>query len=123
MEEHRSSSHIWHVRGEAQRQIRGAGITTNKLDQLVNLLGLEVLGSGLRKSAFLERVFPSERIEHALPQRLAIHIRSACDEGLPRYSIRAPTSRPTAVSDGGAATDMITSGDSRVTLDPAWHIS
>jgi hypothetical protein len=53
MEEHRSTSQTWHVRAEAQRQIRGAGITTNKLDQLVNLLGLEVLGSGLRKSAFL----------------------------------------------------------------------
>jgi hypothetical protein len=94
MEEHRSSSHIWHVRGEAQRQIRGAGITTNKLDQLVNLLGPEVLGSGLIASRRSLRVFPSERIEHALPQRLAIHIRSACDEGLPRYSIRAPTFSP-----------------------------
>jgi hypothetical protein len=32
-EEHRSTSRIWHVRAEAQRQICGAGITTNKLDQ------------------------------------------------------------------------------------------
>jgi hypothetical protein len=58
MEEHRSSSHIWHVRGEAQRQIRGAGITTNRLDQLVNLLGPEVLGSGLIASRRSLRVFP-----------------------------------------------------------------
>ena len=45
MEEHRSTWQIWHVRAEAQRQIRAANITTDKPDQLVDLLVAEVLGT------------------------------------------------------------------------------
>jgi hypothetical protein len=45
MEEHRSSWQIWHVRAEAQRQVRAANLTTDKLDQLVDLLVAEVLNT------------------------------------------------------------------------------
>jgi conjugative relaxase-like TrwC/TraI family protein len=45
MEEHRSTWQIWHVRAEAQRQIRAANITTDESDQLVELLVAEVLGA------------------------------------------------------------------------------
>ena len=45
MEEHRSTWQIWHVRAEAQRQVRGANSTTDKVDQLVDLLVAEVLGT------------------------------------------------------------------------------
>ena len=45
MEEHRSTWQIWHVRAEAQRQIRAANLTTDKVDQLVDLLVAEVLGT------------------------------------------------------------------------------
>ena len=43
LEEHRSTWQIWHVRAEAQRQIRAANISTGKVDQLVNLLVAETL--------------------------------------------------------------------------------
>jgi ATP-dependent exoDNAse (exonuclease V) alpha subunit len=43
MEEHRSTWQIWHVRAEAQRQIRAANLTTDKREQLVDLLVAEVL--------------------------------------------------------------------------------
>jgi magnesium chelatase family protein len=67
MEEHRSTSQTWHVRAEAQRQIRGAGITTNKLDQLVDMLVPEVCGSGLIASRrSLSACSRSERIETCL---------------------------------------------------------
>jgi hypothetical protein len=45
MEEHRSTWQIWHVRAEAQRQIRAANITTDKLEQLVDLLVADVLNT------------------------------------------------------------------------------
>ncbi len=45
MEEHRSTWQIWHVLAEAQRQIRAASITTDKVDQLVDLLVAEVLST------------------------------------------------------------------------------
>jgi conjugative relaxase-like TrwC/TraI family protein len=45
MEEHRSTWQIWHVRAEAQRQVRAANITTAKLDQLVEMLVGEVLNT------------------------------------------------------------------------------
>ena len=45
MEEHRSTWQIWHVRAEAQRQIRAANLTTDKLEQLVDLLVAEVLNT------------------------------------------------------------------------------
>jgi hypothetical protein len=45
MEEHRSTWQIWHVRPEAQRQIRAANITTDKVEQLVDLLVAEVLNT------------------------------------------------------------------------------
>jgi conjugative relaxase-like TrwC/TraI family protein len=44
MEEHRSTWQIWHVRAEAQRQIRAANITTDKVEQLVDLVA-EVLNT------------------------------------------------------------------------------
>jgi conjugative relaxase-like TrwC/TraI family protein len=44
MEEHRTTWQIWHVRAEAQRQIRAANLTTDKPEQLVDLLVAEVLG-------------------------------------------------------------------------------
>ncbi len=43
LEEHRSTWQIWHVRAEAQRQIRAANITTDKLEQLIDLLVADVL--------------------------------------------------------------------------------
>jgi conjugative relaxase-like TrwC/TraI family protein len=43
MEERRSTWQVWHVRAEAQRQVRAANITTQEVDQLVDLLVAEVL--------------------------------------------------------------------------------
>jgi conjugative relaxase-like TrwC/TraI family protein len=45
MEEHRSTWQVWHVRAEAQRQIRAANIPTDKVEQLVDLLVAEVLNT------------------------------------------------------------------------------
>jgi conjugative relaxase-like TrwC/TraI family protein len=45
LEEHRSTWQIWHVRAEAQRQIRAVNLTTDKVDQLVDLLVAEVLNT------------------------------------------------------------------------------
>ena len=45
MEEHRSTWQIWHVRAEAQRQIRTANLTADKPEQLVERLVAEVLGT------------------------------------------------------------------------------
>jgi conjugative relaxase-like TrwC/TraI family protein len=45
MEEHRSTWQVWHVRAEAQRQIRAANITTDTVDHLVDLLVAEVLNT------------------------------------------------------------------------------
>jgi conjugative relaxase-like TrwC/TraI family protein len=45
MEEHRSAWQIWHVRAEAQRQIRAANLTTKKTEQLADLLVAEVLNT------------------------------------------------------------------------------
>jgi conjugative relaxase-like TrwC/TraI family protein len=45
MEEHRSTWQIWHVQAEAQRQVRAANLSTDKLDQLVDLLVAEVLNT------------------------------------------------------------------------------
>jgi hypothetical protein len=45
LEEHRSTWQIWHVRAEAQRQIRAADLTTDKVDQLVDLLVAEILNT------------------------------------------------------------------------------
>jgi hypothetical protein len=44
MEEHRSTWQIWHLRAEAQRQIRAANLATDKPERLVDLLVAEVLG-------------------------------------------------------------------------------
>jgi conjugative relaxase-like TrwC/TraI family protein len=43
VEEHRSTWQIWHVRAEAQRQVRAVQVPTDKVDQLVELLVAEVL--------------------------------------------------------------------------------
>jgi conjugative relaxase-like TrwC/TraI family protein len=45
MEAHRSTWQVWHVRAEAQRQIRAANLTTDTVDQLVDLLVAEVLNT------------------------------------------------------------------------------
>jgi conjugative relaxase-like TrwC/TraI family protein len=45
IEQRRSTWQVWHVRAEAQRQVRAANITTDKLDQLVELLVAEVLNT------------------------------------------------------------------------------
>jgi hypothetical protein len=45
VEERRSTWQIWHVRAEAQRRIRAANLTTDKLDQLVELVVAEVLNN------------------------------------------------------------------------------
>jgi len=45
MEERRSTWQIWHVRAEAQRQMRAANLTTSKLEPLVDLLVTEVLNT------------------------------------------------------------------------------
>ena len=45
MEEHRSTWQIWHVRAEAQRQVRAANLSTDNLDHLVDLLVAEVLNT------------------------------------------------------------------------------
>jgi conjugative relaxase-like TrwC/TraI family protein len=47
MEERRSSWQIWHMRAEAQRQIRAANLATDKPEQLVELLVAEVLSTRL----------------------------------------------------------------------------
>jgi conjugative relaxase-like TrwC/TraI family protein len=46
VEEHRSTWQVWHVRAEAQRHVRAAGVATDKVDQLVELLVAEVLQTG-----------------------------------------------------------------------------
>jgi hypothetical protein len=66
MEEHRSTWQIWHVRAEAQRQIRAANITANKVEQLVDLLVAEVLNT---KSIPL--MPPDDAIVEPVPQRRA----------------------------------------------------
>ena len=43
VEERRSTWQSWHVRAEAQRRVRSAGIDTDKVEQLVELLVAEVL--------------------------------------------------------------------------------
>jgi conjugative relaxase-like TrwC/TraI family protein len=43
VEERRSTWQSWHVRAEAQRQVRAAQVPTDKVDQLVELLVAEVL--------------------------------------------------------------------------------
>ena len=43
VEERRSTWQSWHVRAEAQRQVRAVQVPTNKIDQLVELLVTEVL--------------------------------------------------------------------------------
>jgi len=43
VEERRSTWQSWHVRAEAQRQVRAVQVPTNKVDQLVELLVTEVL--------------------------------------------------------------------------------
>jgi TrwC relaxase len=43
VEEHRSTWQSWHVRAEAQRQVRAIQVPANKVDQLVELLVTEVL--------------------------------------------------------------------------------
>jgi conjugative relaxase-like TrwC/TraI family protein len=43
VEEHRSTWQSWHVRAEAQRQVRAIQVATDKVDQLVELLVTEVL--------------------------------------------------------------------------------
>jgi hypothetical protein len=45
IEEHRATWQIWHVRAEAQRQVRGANLSTDNLDHLVDLLVAEVLNT------------------------------------------------------------------------------
>jgi DNA primase catalytic core len=45
MEERRSTWQTWHVRAEAQRQVRGAEVPTGQVDRLVDLLVAEVLDS------------------------------------------------------------------------------
>jgi conjugative relaxase-like TrwC/TraI family protein len=45
MEKHRSTWQIWHVRAEAQRQVRAANLSTDNLDHLVDLLVAEVLST------------------------------------------------------------------------------
>jgi hypothetical protein len=46
VEAHRSSWQSWHVRAEAQRQVRAADVATDKVDQLVELVVAEVLQTG-----------------------------------------------------------------------------
>ena len=43
VEEHRSTWQSWHVRAEAQRQVRAIQVATDKVEQLVELLVTEVL--------------------------------------------------------------------------------
>ena len=52
MEEHRSTWQIWHVRAEAQRQIRNLELPADQNDRLVDLLVGEVLQ---RRSVLLTR--------------------------------------------------------------------
>jgi conjugative relaxase-like TrwC/TraI family protein len=66
VEERRSTWQSWHVRAEAQRQIRAIQVPTNKVDQLVELLVAEVLHNrsvslarpddGISEPAVLRRV-------------------------------------------------------------------
>jgi TrwC relaxase len=45
MEEHRSTWQIWHVRAEAQRQVRAVELQAEQTERLVDLLVGEVLGN------------------------------------------------------------------------------
>jgi hypothetical protein len=45
LEERRSTWQLWHVRAEAQRQMRAANVTTDKPEELVDLLVAEVLNT------------------------------------------------------------------------------
>jgi conjugative relaxase-like TrwC/TraI family protein len=66
VEERRSTWQSWHVRAEAQRRVRSAGIDTDKVEQLVELLVAEVLHTrsisltstddGISEPAVLRRV-------------------------------------------------------------------
>ena len=65
VEEHRSTWQSWHVRAEAQRQVRAVQVLTNKVDQLVELLVTEVLHTqsisllrddGISEPAVLRRI-------------------------------------------------------------------
>jgi len=66
MEEHRSTWQSWHVRAEAQRQVRAADIATDKVDQLVDLLVAEVLNS-----RSIPLVPPDDGIVEPVPLRRA----------------------------------------------------
>jgi conjugative relaxase-like TrwC/TraI family protein len=66
VEERRSTWQSWHVRAEAQRHVRAAGVATDKVDQLVELLVAEVLQT---RSIALTR--PDDRIsEPAMLRRI-----------------------------------------------------
>ena len=66
VEEHRSTWQSWHVRAEAQRQVRAVQVPTDKVEQLVELLVTEVLQTrsvaltrtddGITEPAVLRRV-------------------------------------------------------------------
>src|SRR5215217_3344224 len=66
MEASRSTWQMWHVRAEAQRQVRAIQVLTNKVDQLIELLVTEVLHTqsisltrrddGISEPAVLRRV-------------------------------------------------------------------
>ena len=65
MEEHRSVWQIWHVRAEAQRQVRAANITSDKVDQLVDLLVSEVI------TRAIPLILPDDAIVEPVPLRRA----------------------------------------------------
>jgi conjugative relaxase-like TrwC/TraI family protein len=65
IEEHRSIWQIWHVRAEAQRQVRAADITSDKVDQLVDLLVAEVI------TRSIPLIPPDDAIVEPVPLRRA----------------------------------------------------
>jgi len=87
MEAHRSTWQIWHVRAEAQRQIRAANLTTNKPEQLVDLLVAEVLNT-----RSIQLTSTDDTIVEPVPLRRS--------DGSSVYTVAAPTSTPR----GGSST-------------------
>jgi hypothetical protein len=65
IEKHRSSWQIWHVRAEAQRQVRAADVTSDKVDQLVDLLVAEVI------TRSIPLIPPDDAIVEPVPLRRA----------------------------------------------------
>ena len=84
VEKRRSTWQSWHVRAEAQRQVRAVQVPTNKVDQLVELLVTEVLhtqsGSSELGMGWSSSVWPASVGGEHDPQSIMIKISEAVGE-------------------------------------------